>query len=80
MLGADGDPAATEEPTVRTEVRLFGAAVLRHQPEEPLQPVPLGEVFLATDADVIRALRMDGYAVGPHGDRDPGRIVRGWRA
>ncbi|MEK6688193.1 MAG: ATP-binding protein, partial [Gemmatimonadota bacterium] len=65
VLGADGDPAAAEEPTVRTEVRLFGAAVLRHEPEEPLQPVPLGEVFLATDADVIRALRMDGYAVGP---------------
>ena len=66
VLGADGDPAAAEEPTVRTEVRLFGAAVLRHEPEEPLQPVPLGEVFLATDADVIRALRMDGYAVGPN--------------
>ena len=65
VLGADGDPAGAEEPTVRTEVRLYGAAVLRQEPEEPLQPVPIGAVFLATDTDVIRALRMDSYAVGP---------------
>ena len=37
------------------------AAVLRQVPEEPLQPVPLGAVHLATDADVRLALRMDGY-------------------
>ena len=30
-------------------------------PEEPLQPVPMGEVFLADEADVAIALRMDGY-------------------
>jgi len=64
VLGADGDPAATEG-TARTEVRLFTAAVLRQDPEEPLQPVPLGEVYLAEDADVVRALRMDGYVEGP---------------
>jgi uncharacterized protein len=37
------------------------AAVLRQIPEEPLQPVPLGEVFVASDADVAQALRMDAY-------------------
>jgi hypothetical protein len=37
---------------------------LRQIPEEPLQPVPLGPVWLATDADVGLALRMDGYTVG----------------
>ena len=59
VAGADGDPVrATEMPTVRQEIRLWTAAVLRQEPEEPLQPVPLGQVFLATDADVARALRM----------------------
>jgi hypothetical protein len=64
VLGADGDPAAPLEPTARTEVRLFAAAVLRQEPEEPLQPVPLGAVHLADDAEVTRALRMDAYAAG----------------
>jgi hypothetical protein len=62
VAGADGDPVrATEVPTVRQEIRLWTAAVLRQEPEEPLQPVPLGQVFLAGDADVARALRMDAY-------------------
>jgi hypothetical protein len=62
VLGADGDPvAAGLEPSQRAEIRLYSAAVLRQMPEEPLQPVPLGAVWLATDADVILALRMDGY-------------------
>jgi len=43
------------------EVRLFLGAVLRQIPEEPLQPVPLGTVHLASDADVRLALRMDAY-------------------
>ena len=64
VLGADGDPAAAVEPTARTEIRLFAAAVLRQSPEEPLQPVPLGSVFLATDADVVTALRMDTFTSG----------------
>jgi hypothetical protein len=63
-LGADGDPAGPAEPTTRTEVRVFTAAVLRHAPEEPLKPVPLGAVFLASDADVATALRMDGFTTG----------------
>jgi hypothetical protein len=62
VLGHDGDPrAAAHAPTERAEVRLYTAAVLRQIPEEPLQPVPMGEVFLADDVDVAAALRMDAY-------------------
>ena len=65
VIGADGDPvAAGAEPTARAEIRLFTAAVLRQIPEEPLQPVPLGSVWLADDADVLLALRMDSYTGG----------------
>ncbi|HEX6616948.1 MAG TPA: hypothetical protein VF046_11650, partial [Gemmatimonadales bacterium] len=65
VIGADGDPAAAGlEPSARAEIRLFTAAVLRQIPEEPLQPVPLGPVWLATDADVALALRMDAYTSG----------------
>ena len=65
VIGADGDPvAAGLEPSQRAEIRLFTAAVLRQMPEEPLQPVPLGPVHLATDADVRLALRMDAYTGG----------------
>ena len=62
VIGADGDPTHESlEPTLRTEVRLYSAAVLRQSPEEPLQPVPLGAVHLASDGDVELALRMDTY-------------------
>ena len=62
VLGHDGDPrSAAIAPTERPEVRLYTAAVLRQMPEEPLQPVPMGEVFLASDDDVTLALRMDTY-------------------
>ena len=65
VLGSDGDPAAaSDEPTRRAEIRLYTAAVLRQIPEEPLQPVPLGSVWLASDADVALALRMDAYLTG----------------
>ena len=43
-------------------VRLYTAAVLRQLPEEPMQPVPPGDVRLADDTDVATALRMDAYA------------------
>ena len=59
-IGSEGDPG-TEPPTLRPEVKLYSAAVLRVEPEEPLQPVPVGPVFLADDHAVSRALRMDGY-------------------
>ena len=65
VVGAEGDPArAAESPTARQEIRLWTAAVLRQRPEEPLQPVPLGRVHVATDADVAQALRMDTYLGG----------------
>jgi DNA helicase HerA-like ATPase len=62
VLGHDGTPSgASLAATQRAEIRLYTAAVLRQVPEEPLQPVPMGEVFLADDRDVAVALRMDGY-------------------
>jgi hypothetical protein len=62
VLGHDGSPAAASfAATERAEIRLYTAAVLRQIPEEPLQPVPMGEVFLAGEEDVQVALRMDGY-------------------
>ena len=62
VVGAEGDPArAGDAPTTRQQIRYWTAAVLRQTPEEPLQPVPLGSVFVADDADVAQALRMDGF-------------------
>ena len=64
VLGADGDPGNDLAPSRRSEIQLFLTAVLRHEPEEPLQPVPLGSVFLASDSDVSVALRMDAFTTG----------------
>ena len=62
VIGHDGTPeSAGHAPTDRAEIRLYTAAVLRQIPDEPLQPVPMGQVFLATEDDVAVALRMDGY-------------------
>ena len=62
VLGHDGRPSnAGFAATERAEIRLYTAAVLRQVPEEPLQPVPMGEVFLAEEEDVATALRMDAY-------------------
>jgi hypothetical protein len=62
VMGHDGSPTgAGFATTERAEIRLYTAAVLRQIPEEPLQPVPMGQVFLAEEADVQIALRMDGY-------------------
>jgi uncharacterized protein len=62
VIGHDGTPAgALLGATDRAEIRLYTAAVLRQIPDEPLQPVPMGQVFLASEADVEVALRMDGY-------------------
>ena len=73
-IRAVGDPvAAGQEPTARAEIRLFTAAVLRQVPEEPLQPVPIGPVWLADDADVLLALRMDSYTGGARPSRVPRR-------
>ena len=61
VRAAEGDPRGDTAPTQRTEIRLWRAAVLRQIPEEPLQPVPLAETFLASEADVQVALRMESY-------------------
>jgi hypothetical protein len=61
VLGRDGNPDAPAPATARAEIRLYTAQVLRHVPEEPLQPVPMGRVHMATEADVAIALRMDSY-------------------
>jgi hypothetical protein len=62
VMGFDGAPGNDGlQQTLRAEIRLYTAAVLRHVPEEPLQPVPMGTVFLADESDVSIALRMDGY-------------------
>ena len=62
VMGFDGSPDGESlHQTSRAEIRLYTAAVLRHVPEEPLQPVPMGTVILAEEADVAIALRMDGY-------------------
>jgi DNA helicase HerA-like ATPase len=61
-IGADADPGAgAHTPSVRPEIRLYTAAVLRREPEEPVQPVPMGTVYLADDNDVLVGLRMDSY-------------------
>jgi DNA helicase HerA-like ATPase len=62
VMSHDGTPgSAGFAVTERSEIRLYSAAVLRQIPDEPLQPVPMGEVFLAEEEDVAIALRMDGY-------------------
>jgi DNA helicase HerA-like ATPase len=62
VMGHDGTPSSAGfAPTDRTEIRLYTAAVLRQIPDEPLQPVPMGQVYLADQNDVAIALRMDGY-------------------
>jgi uncharacterized protein len=61
-IGADQDPQLADiAPTQRPEIRAYKAAVLRMEPEEPLQPVPIGPVYLADDESVIMSLRMDEY-------------------
>ncbi|MDH7600567.1 MAG: ATP-binding protein [Armatimonadota bacterium] len=59
-IGLNGDPRM-EAQTSRPEVRCYKAAVLRVEPEEPLQPVPVAPVYLADDVGVAKALRMDSF-------------------
>jgi len=62
VMSHDGSPASAGfAVTDRAEIRLYSAAVLRQIPDEPLQPVPMGEVHLAEEEDVAVALRMDSY-------------------
>ncbi|MGC8834841.1 MAG: ATP-binding protein [Armatimonadota bacterium] len=50
-----------QHPTFRPDIKVYTAGVLRIIPEEPLQPVPLGAVYLADDEDIRFSLRMDDY-------------------
>lgn len=61
FIGLEGRPEI-EPMTKRPEVQCFTAAVLRREPEEPVQPVPVGPVFLADQPAVQKALLMDTYA------------------
>jgi len=77
VLGHDGTPGgASLAATHRAEIRLYTAAVLRQMPEEPLQPVPMGRVYLAADDDVAVALRMDGYLRGDNRTGIPVGVYR----
>jgi hypothetical protein len=77
VLGHDGSPGgASLTATQRAEIRLYTAAVLRQMPEEPLQPVPMGRVYLAADDDVAVALRMDGYLKGENPTGIPVGVYR----
>jgi len=77
VLGHDGTPGgASLAATHRAEIRLYTAAVLRQMPEEPLQPVPMGRVYLATNDDVAVALRMDGYLRGENSTGIPVGVYR----
>ena len=76
VLAAEGDPTSGRGPTRRTEVRLWRAAVLRHDPEEPVQPVPLAEVRLAERGDVEVALRMETYVRGAQARGIPVGVYR----
>jgi hypothetical protein len=77
VLGRDGRPDGGLVATRRAEIRLYTASVLRHVPDEPLQPVPMGVVHLASDDDVATALRMDGYASGERPTGIPLGLYRG---
>ncbi|MFN7717213.1 MAG: ATP-binding protein, partial [Pseudanabaenaceae cyanobacterium] len=68
FIGADQNPSlADQAPTKRPEIRAYKAAVLRMEPEEPMQPVPIGPVYLADDAAVLMSLRMDEFVQKGHG-------------
>ena len=57
-----GSSAFRAPPSAAGESRVYTVHVLRHLPEEPLQPVALGPVYIATDDEVPLALRMDSYS------------------
>ena len=68
FIGSDQSPQQADlAPTVRPEMRAYKAAVLRMEPEEPMQPVPIGPVYLADDRAVLLSLRMDDYVAKGRG-------------
>lgn len=62
-LGREGTPGG-EALTLRPEIRVYEAAVLRRIPEEPVAAVGIGEVYEATAADVRTALCGDKFEGG----------------
>ncbi len=60
FLGREGSPLKTA-PTARPEIRLYEAAVLRREPEEPVGAVGIGPVFEADADDVTAALGAKEY-------------------
>jgi DNA helicase HerA-like ATPase len=62
-ISSDYDPVSSfAAQTERPEIRYYTASVLKMEPEEPIQPVPIGNVYLATDNCVQKSLRMDSYS------------------
>lgn len=59
-IGSDGN-AEAQSPTLRPEMRLYVASVLRQHPEEPVQPAPIAPVYLADEKQVRTALRMEKF-------------------
>ena len=63
FISCNEDPqAGASVQTERPEIRYYTASVLKMIPEEPIQPVSVGNVYLADDEDVRISLRMDKYA------------------
>jgi len=61
-ISSDCEPQSNHlAQTERPEIRYYTASVLKMEPEEPIQPVAIGNVFLAEDTDVEKSLRMDSY-------------------
>ena len=75
-LGATAPRDSHNSPSDSSEIRVYTAHVLRHLPEEPLQPVGLGPVFLATESEVATALRMDTYTGTSHNSAIPVGVYR----
>ncbi|OGI04140.1 MAG: hypothetical protein A2104_04595 [Candidatus Melainabacteria bacterium GWF2_32_7] len=62
-ISSEGDPnLGLTAQTKRPEIRYYTASVLKMVPEEPIQPVSIGNVYLADDEAVRKSLRMDKYA------------------
>ncbi|MFH0703008.1 MAG: ATP-binding protein [bacterium] len=62
-ISSDYDPEISIiNQTERPEIRYYTASVLKMVPEEPVQPVSVGSVYLADDEAVRKSLRMDKYA------------------
>ncbi len=63
FISSEGNPQYSDSAqTERPEIRYYTASTLKMIPEEPIQPVSIGNIYLADDADIKESLRMDGYA------------------